>query len=217
MIFTLFSNPILFLLLALSIVVAITVHEFAHAKMADHLGDPTASLQGRVTLNPMAHLDLYGTIFLLFVGFGWGKPVQFDPFNLDNPRRDAALISFAGPASNFIIAIICALLAQLFIFLGIPTLTTIGLLILSPLIMMNIMLGTFNLLPIHPLDGFKIVGGILSEDHAREWYQLQRYGMLFLLMLIIPFGGQPMLHMILDPVLGFLYQFLLPSQFSLFV
>jgi len=217
MIFTLFSNPILFLLLALSIVVAITVHEFAHAKMADHLGDPTPSLQGRVTLNPLAHLDLYGTIFLLFVGFGWGKPVQFDPFNLDNPRRDAALISFAGPASNFIIAIACALLAQLFIFLGIPALTTIGLLILSPMIMMNVMLGVFNLLPVHPLDGFKIVGGILSEDHAREWYQLERYGMLFLLMLIIPFGGESMLHTILDPMLGFLYNILLPSQISTFI
>jgi len=217
MIFTLFSNPILFLLLAISIVVAISVHEFAHAKMADYLGDPTASLQGRLTLNPTAHLDLYGTIFLLLVGFGWGKPVQFDPFNLENPRRDAALISFAGPASNFIIAILCALLSQLFIFLNIPALTTIGLLILSPMIMMNVMLGVFNLLPVYPLDGFKIVGGLLSENQAREWYQLQRYGMLFLLMLIIPFGGQSMLHMILDPVLGFLYHFLLPSQFPLFV
>ncbi|MDP4011599.1 MAG: site-2 protease family protein [Candidatus Roizmanbacteria bacterium] len=217
MIFTLFSNPILFLLLAISIVVAVTVHEFAHAKMAEHLGDPTASLQGRVTLNPMAHLDLYGTIFLLLVGFGWGKPVQFDPFNLDNPRRDGALISFAGPASNFIIAIICALLAQLFIFLGIPALTTIGLLILSPMIMMNVMLGVFNLLPVHPLDGFKIVAGLLTESQARDWNHLQRYGMLFLLMLIIPFGGQSMLHSILDPVLGFLYGILLPSQFSLFV
>lgn len=217
MIFTLFSNPILFLLLAISIVVAITVHEFAHAKMAEHLGDPTASLQGRVTLNPMAHLDLYGTVFLLFVGFGWGKPVQFDPFNLDNPRRDAALISFAGPASNFIIALACALLIQLFIFLGIAEVTTIGLLILSPLIMMNVMLGVFNLLPVHPLDGFKIVGGFLSEDQAREWYQLQRYGLLFLLMLIIPFGGESMLRMILDPVLGFLYNLLLPSQISTFI
>lgn len=217
MIFTLFSNPVLFLLLALSIVAAITVHEFAHAKMADHLGDPTARLQGRVTLNPMAHLDLYGTIFLLFVGFGWGKPVQFDPFNLDNPRRDAALISFAGPASNFIIAILCALFIRLFMLLGATPITTIGLFILSPMIMMNVMLGVFNLLPVHPLDGFKIVGGFLSENQAREWYQLERYGMLFLLMLIIPFGGESMLHMILDPMLGFFYSLLIPNQFSLFI
>ena len=217
MIFTLFNNPILFLLFAISIVIAITVHEFAHAKMAEHLGDPTGRLQGRVTLNPMAHLDLYGTIFLLFVGFGWGKPVQFDPFNLSNPRRDAALISFAGPASNFIIAILCALLIKLFTLLGATSIFTIGLLILSPMIMMNVMLGVFNLLPIHPLDGFKIVGGFLSEDQAREWYQLQRYGMLFLLMLIIPFVGQSMLRMILDPVLGFLYNILLPTQMSLMI
>lgn len=212
MISILFSNPVLFLLMAVSIVIAITVHEFAHAKVADHLGDPTASLAGRVSLNPARHLDLYGTIFLLLVGFGWGKPVQFDPFNLKNPRRDAALISIAGPVSNFIIALLSALILQLFTFFGNNILITIGLLFLSPLITMNVMLGVFNLIPVHPLDGFKIVGGLLPEDQAREWYRLERYGILFLLMLIIPFGGQSMLSMIIQPILNTLYGLLLPQQ-----
>lgn len=210
MIATLFTNPFTFVLMAISIVIAIAVHEFSHAKVADMLGDPTPSLQGRVTLDPRAHLDKYGTLFLLLVGFGWGKPVQFDPFNLAHPRRDAALISIAGPLSNFIIALAGSLLVRSFIFFGSSEVATIGYVFLSPLIMMNILLGVFNLIPIHPLDGFKIVGGILSEHQARQWYQLERYGMLFLLMLIIPFNGTPMLHSILDPALTFFYGLLLP-------
>src|SRR3990167_9499711 len=110
MISTLFSNPIFFISSLISIVIAISVHEFAHAKIADQLGDPTPGLQGRLTLNPKAHIDLYGMIFLLLIGFGWGKPVQFDPFNLKHPRRDAALISIAGPLSNFAIALIMSIL-----------------------------------------------------------------------------------------------------------
>src|SRR3989344_8593800 len=210
MIFTLFSNPILFLLLALSIVVAITVHEFAHAKMADHLGDPTPSLQGRVTLNPLAHLDLYGTIFLLVVGFGWGKPVQFDPYNLHNPRKDAALISLGGPASNFIVAIVSSIIFRLLLFFSVPILTTVATVILPSIIYLNIILGVFNLLPIEPLDGFKIVGGLLSEEKAREWYQLARYGIIFLLLLIIPFNGRSMLSILLTPIITPLRMLLIP-------
>ncbi len=204
------ENPILFLLSAVSIVIAITVHEFAHAKTADHLGDPTPGLQGRLTLNPLAHLDLYGTLFLLLFGFGWGKPVQFDPFNLKNPRKDAAIISVAGPISNFILATTASILVGLFTLLQWESAVTIGSFILTPFIIMNVLLGTFNLIPIHPLDGFKIVGGLLNERQAKEWYQLERYGILFLLLLIFPFPGGSMLRKILDPILGFLYRIFLP-------
>ncbi len=206
----LLTNPILFLLSAVSLVIAITIHEFAHAKMADHLGDPTPRLQGRVTLNPAAHLDLYGTIFLLLVGFGWGKPVQFDPFNLDNARKDAALISIVGPVSNFLLAIVSSAILYLFTFFGLEIPLIIGSLLIV-FIQMNILLGVFNLLPVHPLDGFKIVEGLLNEQQAREWHQLERYGFLFLIALILPIGGQSMLHTILDPVMSFLNGFLIPG------
>ena len=193
----LFTNPLLFIVYLVSLLVAITIHEFSHAFMADYLGDPTPRLAGRLKLNPLVHLDTFGLIFLLMFGFGWGKPVPFDPYNLKNPRKDAALISIAGPASNFILAVILSLIIKL---ANIPLVT--GFLI--PIIYLNIILGVFNLIPINPLDGFKIVGGILNEQQAKEWYQLERYGMIFLLLLIIPLGQSSMLDIIIRPVISFI-------------
>lgn len=210
MITTLFTNPLAFALGAIAITIAITVHEFAHAKAADELGDPTPRMQGRVTLNPRAHLDLWGTLFIFLVGFGWGRPVQFDPFNLDHPRRDAAIISFAGPLSNFLMAGVASLIMYGTTWTGID-LPLILNLFLMVFIRMNILLGVFNLIPIHPLDGFKIVGGLLSEHQAREWYQLEKFGFLFLIMLIIPFGENgALLSTIISPVLNFLYGIAIP-------
>lgn len=211
MISYLFSNPLLFAIYMASLLVAIAIHEFSHAFVADYLGDPTPRLQGRLKLNPLVHIDTMGIFFLLLFGFGWGKPVEFDPYNLKNPRKDAALISIAGPISNFILALSLSLLLKLFIFLELNFLTTIGILIFLPMIRMNIILGIFNLLPIHPLDGFKIVGGILSEEKAAEWYSLQRYGMIFLLLLIIPIGRTSLLNGILQPAVNFLFNILIPS------
>lgn len=217
MLTTLFSNPIFFILSLVSIIIAITIHEYAHAKTADYLGDPTPGLQGRLTLNPKAHIDLYGLLFLILFRFGWGKPVQFDPFNLKNPRRDSAIISIAGPISNVLLALICSLLLRLLLFFDTSIVSTIGFLILPPIIMLNIILAVFNLIPIHPLDGFKIVGGILPEHQAREWYQLERYGIIFLLMLLIPFSGQSMLHTFLDPILSFLFRIFIPTSLGGFL
>ncbi|MFA6016809.1 MAG: site-2 protease family protein [Patescibacteria group bacterium] len=212
MISYLFSNPLLFVIYLSSLLVAITIHEFSHAWAADYLGDPTPRLQGRLKLNPLVHIDNIGMLLLLFFGFGWGKPVEFDPYNLKNPRRDAAWISIAGPSSNFILAIVLSLLLRLFIVLQLNFLTIIGSVIFIPMIRMNIILGVFNLLPIHPMDGFKIVGGILSEEKAREWYSLQRYGMIFLILLIFPiFGGRSMLDSILTPAVSFLFNLLVPG------
>jgi Zn-dependent protease len=202
MIFNLFSNPVMFFMFLLALLSAITIHECSHALMADYLGDPTGRLQGRISLNPLVHLDLYGMIFLLFFGFGWGKPVQFDPFNLKNPRRDAALISIAGPISNFILAIVLSLAAHLW---------TPGILILTPFITLNVMLGVFNLVPVHPLDGFKIVGGLLTREQAASWYQLERYGYMFLLLLILPIGNGNMLSAIIGPIVNTVLRLLLPS------
>jgi len=212
MINILFSNPLLFVVYIAALLMAIAVHEFSHAAVADYLGDPTPRLQGRLKLNPFVHIDRFGLIFLLFFGFGWGKPVQFDPYNLKNPRKDAAFISIAGPISNFIMAIILSLLLRLFLLFDQHLLIAISSFIIIPFISLNVMLGVFNLLPIHPLDGFKIVGGILPEEKAKEWYQLERYGMIFLLMLIFPLGRSSMLDIIIKPAISFLLPLFIPSS-----
>ncbi|MFA9289376.1 MAG: site-2 protease family protein [Weeksellaceae bacterium] len=206
----LFSSPIAFVLSLIGMVVAITIHEFAHAKTADMLGDPTPRLQGRITLDPRAHLDLYGTLLLIIIGFGWGKPVQFDPFNLKNPRKDAAIISIAGPIANILLATLLSIILRLFIFFDAPIVSVLGQILFTPMILVNLMLAVFNMIPVHPLDGFKIVGGLLSREQARSWYQLERYGFVFLLMLIVPFGGQSMVSGILNPILDFLSMIFLP-------
>lgn len=213
MLSSLLSNPLGFLIFIVILLFTIAVHEYAHAKVADHLGDPTGRLMGRTTLNPLAHIDLFGLLFLLFFGFGWGKPVPFDPFNLKNPRRDAALISFAGPVSNFIIAALASLLLKLFILFKLETLFFIGSYFLLPLITFNLLLGTFNLIPIAPLDGFKVVGGLLPRSKADEWYQLEKYGILFLLALLLPIGGKSILEAILRPTLYFLNSLFIPGEF----
>ncbi len=212
MIQTLFSNPLVFVLSLFALIVSVTIHEFSHALAADKLGDPTPRLQGRLTLNPLKHLDPLGTVMILLIGFGWGKPVTFDPFNLQNPRKDAALISIAGPVSNFILALILSILLRLFIFLHINFLIIIGFFIFVPIIKLSVLLGIFNLIPIHPLDGFKVVGGILPREQADEWYSLQKYGMIILLFLIFPLNGRTsMLDILWKPVQMFILPLFLPS------
>jgi len=200
----------MFIFYLIALLLAITIHEFSHALAADFLGDPTPRLQKRLTLNPKAHLDPFGLLFLFFFGFGWGRPVEFDPFNLKNPRRDAAIISLAGPISNLILALILSLLLKLFIFFEIKTLYTIGSLFFVPMIYINVVLAAFNFLPVHPLDGFKIVGGILPEKQAKEWYELEKYGLIFLLMMFFPLGKSSMIDLLIRPVVSFLTNLLLP-------
>ena len=194
----LFTNPLLFFVYIIALLVAIAVHEFSHALAADYLGDPTPRLAGRLKLNPLVHIDGMGLLFLLLFGFGWGKPVGFDPFNLKNPRKDAAIISLAGPFSNFVLASLLAISLRLLAFFKFSSLLSIGYFFLLPIISLNVILAVFNLLPIHPLDGFKIAGGLLSDEKAREWYQLERYGMIFLIMLIFPLVEDQCLILLLD-------------------
>jgi Zn-dependent protease len=199
MVFQLLSSPISFIIVGISLLFAITIHEFAHAWVADRLGDPTPRLMGRVTLNPLAHLDPIGTLALLLVGFGWGKPVPFDPFNLSRPQRDSALIALAGPASNIIVILILAVLLRATEFI-----------LLVPLIQLNLILALFNLIPIHPLDGFKIVGGFLSKEQSEEWYKLEPYGIYFLLFMLLPIiNGQSLLSRFLSPLLDNILSILL--------
>lgn len=207
----LFSNPIAGIFFLISIVIAVSVHEFAHAKVADTLGDPTPASLGRVTLDPRAHLDLMGSILFLMIGFGWGKPVPFDPYNLENPKRDAALIALAGPGSNFVMALASSAVLFLFTLVDSSIVTLIGQSFFQTFIWINIVLAVFNLLPFAPLDGFKIVGGVLSHEQAAQWYALERYGIFFLLFFIFPFtGGRSMLEIFLSPVIQGIVGLLVP-------
>lgn len=195
----------------ISLLLALTVHEYAHARVADRLGDPTARLAGRLSLNPLRHLDLMGTLFLLVTKFGWGKPVPIDPFNLRNPRRDQMLISLAGPLTNFATAILIALVSRVFVLFLSPDFTTYYLLLATSLVAVNLSLGLFNLLPIYPLDGFHVVTGLLPENKAAEWQSTQNYGWLILLaVMFLPLtSGRTLLDLVLIPMLRFLINLLL--------
>jgi Zn-dependent protease len=184
----LFENPIMFFAWVVSLVIAISVHEFAHALAATSLGDPTAKLQGRLTLNPLSHLDLWGTLLLLFAGFGWGKPVPFNPYNLKNQKLGPAIISLAGPFSNFILVVIFSLILKfIYPLLGLNYDNALFY-FLYTLIIINAILMVFNLIPIPPLDGSKLLYAILpdSMDNVKE--TLEKYGFVILIILVF-FGG----------------------------
>jgi Zn-dependent protease len=201
-------------------IVAITFHEAAHAWMANRLGDPTARLMGRLSLNPIVHYDPIGTTLLLVlvfmraigipvIPFGWAKPVRFDPYNLKNPRRDSALISLAGPSSNLSLAVAFAIILRL---VNAPFGTGITT-FLYPLILLNVVLALFNLIPIHPLDGGKIFVGFLPEKDSQEAdLFLRRYGMIILFLLIFPtLGGISPLFFVLSPAINFILRLLVPG------
>lgn len=207
-----YLGSILFSLAVVAMI--ISVHEAAHAFTANSLGDPTAKMAGRQSLNPLAHIDLFGTVLLPLMLiilhlplFGWAKPTPFNPMNLQNPKRDSALIALAGPVSNLLLAALLALIARL-LFPGDPMAMLQSL--LYPLVTINVSLAVFNLLPIEPLDGFKVVGGILPDGLAAFWYSLAPYGPLLLLFLLFTPGTSlldriflPLTKTILSLLFGF--------------
>lgn len=202
----LLSSPLIFLISAGGLLLSLTVHEFAHAWVANKLGDPTPRIQGRVTLNPLAHLDPLGTLALFLVRFGWGKPVQFDPSNLANPVRDSALIALAGPSTNVAIA----LLLSLFLKLGLVP-DSLLYLALSQVIIINVVLAIFNLVPVHPLDGSKVLLAVLPRHIAYDYEVfMNQYGMYIVIALIFPWynGLSPVIALI-SPIITFVTRFLL--------
>ncbi|MCP5003123.1 MAG: site-2 protease family protein [Planctomycetes bacterium] len=195
------------LVFAIAILYALTIHEFFHAWAANRLGDPTAKMQGRLTLNPLAHLDPMGTICFLFAHFGWGKPVPVNSSYFKNPRRDDVIVSAAGPVSNFVSAFIFGLLFQIFYKSATNTSFLVADIcnLLFLVIRINLILAIFNLIPLYPLDGSHILKGFLPRHMLPKYEEVCKYGPFILLGLILlgSFAGIPILSSILYPPMVF--------------
>jgi len=189
MLLNLISNPQQFIAFLTALILAITVHEYAHAYAADRFGDHTARDAGRLTMNPLAHLDPVGTIFLLLVGFGWGKPVPINDSNLKNPKLDEIIISLAGPFSNLLLATLIGL------FLRFVPLSAEFTNFFVIIIIINLVLMTFNLLPIPPLDGSHILKIFISGE---AYESFQRIGIFLLFAFIILTNYIPILSIVIN-------------------
>ena len=211
-----FLNPVFIL----SILIALTVHEWAHAFVANRLGDPTAREMGRLTLNPIAHLDPMGTILFLLVGFGWGKPVPVDHRYFDHPKRDTALVAAAGPVSNLVLAFAAfialnllglsvegdSILSFLFQPSGENTLTTFFTQFLLSSVFVNLGLMAFNLLPIAPLDGSKVLQMFVPLRYEQAYEDIMQWGPYILLFLLIAerFVNFPFLSAWIETIMMFI-------------
>jgi len=192
------------LLLLPGIIIGLSLHEFGHAVVAYKLGDNTPKLQGRVTINPMAHIDWMGLAALFFCGFGWGQPVQINPYNFKHRRRDELFVSLAGVVMNLLVAVLFIIIAKVFV-------TATGGALNSTLaegfwwiiyyaIQINFVLMIFNLIPCPPLDGFNIIAQIAGFGNTETYWRIYNYGSWFLIIIIV-FG---VAGMILTPCVSFL-------------
>ena len=197
-----------------ALLIALVVHEFAHAWTADYLGDPNPRLAGRVSLNPLKHLDPLGTFLIIFTGYGWGKPVEFDPYNLKNPVQDGAWIAAAGPLSNIALATLAAGLMRLLPYLP-WSMAMAGPLALWLMVFFQVNLGlaVFNLVPIYPLDGHHILRVFLAKRTRRHYDLFNRqFGFVLAMILILPlFGGSSFVARLTDPAINWLENLLLPA------
>jgi Zn-dependent protease len=198
---------------AVVLLIAFTVHELAHAVTADYLGDRTPRSQGRISLNPIVHLDPLGTIMLLVTGFGWAKPVMVNPYQMrGNPRTSMGIVAAAGPLSNIIMAIAAAVPMQLFM----EPITRGSTVIPSPsfllgqFVFINLILAFFNLIPVPPLDGSRILAAVLPPNLAYKVIEMERYGFLILLgiIFVLPMIGINVLGYTVFQPSAYLYQLL---------
>lgn len=202
-----------------AVLIAITFHEFAHAYAATKLGDDTPIMQRRLNLNPLSHIDPIGFALLLFAGFGWGKPVQINPRNFDRKysmEAGEAIVSIAGPLMNFFLAIVFAIIyALVYKFAQAFVLTQAGSIVVSLLmysVIINIGLGVFNLIPLPPLDGSKILVKFLPYN-AKQWFREKEHIFYFVFLIIWITG---IAGYIISPILNFLYKGLLSIVLSIF-
>ena len=177
------------------LVIAMTIHEYAHARVADALGDFTPRMQGRLTLNPVAHIDPFGLLMLFLIKFGWAKPVMVNPSNFRNPRRDDILVSAAGPIANLITAFVALLVMVILFKIGFPMSTGMKT-VFSLILIYNINFAIFNMLPIPPLDGSHILRNLLPYELAIKFQAIERYSFLILLVFLMT----PVLGMIFVPM-----------------
>lgn len=194
------TEPLTFALLAVSLLGAITLHEFAHALAADLQGDRMPRAMGRVTLNPAKHLDPLGTLCIFLVGFGWGRPVEFRPQALSSRRFGGALVALAGPGMNLVLALVGA-----FLFVPMRESDPLGPLtrFLGLFVSINVLLAVFNLVPLPPLDGSRLLTIFLPPSKQHIVYFLDRYG-FFILLALVFFGGTAFLSPVIESVLSLL-------------
>nr|WP_122013544.1 site-2 protease family protein [Maliibacterium massiliense] len=176
-----------------SVILAFGIHEFAHAKVADKLGDPTPRMMGRVTLDPFAHIDILGLLMLMIAGFGWGKPVQINPSNFRKPRRDMLLVSAAGPMANLTMALVCGTILAL-VMRFVPVAGNEGFWrvfspVFTPFVTWNTLLFAFNVIPIPPLDGYKVVRALAKHPSSKFFRFMDSYGFVLLMLLFITGGS----------------------------
>ena len=197
-----FSNPLLVIAILTGLVVGITVHEFAHAWIAVKLGDDTPRHMGRLTLNPLRHLDPLGSLFLLIVGFGWGRPVVFNPRNIKDPNGSTK-VALAGVTANLLVALILGLVIRIATAYGVLVDSSNWIIFIKYVLEINLFLIAFNIIPIPPLDGSKVVESYMSFESI---VQFERVGPMLLLGIIIAqqFLGVPILNTILEPIIRFL-------------
>ena len=219
---SLLSEPEALLTLLLTVpavLIAITFHEYAHAFAADKLGDDTPRRQGRLTLNPLKHLDPFGTLMLFFAGFGWGKPVEIDSRNFNRNIKMSvaeAIVAAAGPIMNFVLAIVFSFIyAILWKFAYGFIVTQIGYIILilvQECIVINLGLGIFNLIPLPPLDGSNIIKGILPYN-VRNWFE-QYYQIFYIVFIVIWVTG--LASLIISPIIEAVYEWIMNITLSIF-
>lgn len=178
-------DPAVQVILIPVIVFALSFHEFSHGWMAHRYGDPTAKNAGRLTLNPMAHLDIFGSLALYLMGFGWAKPVPVDPRYLANPKRDMMWIALSGPVSNLIVALISGILLSILLRMGLIGGQSALTMVLIMSLQINLVLAIFNFIPIPPLDGSRILGGLIPYKYQNELAKFEYYGPRILMGLII--------------------------------
>jgi Zn-dependent protease len=183
--FLLRDDPQFFVAFVVAIVVGITVHEFSHAAVATAQGDYTAKSQGRLTLNPVSHLDPLGSLFLIIGGFGWGRPTPFNPLRMRRRRAGAALVGLAGPVSNVLVAILAAIALRVTNPTGLDVTTGFAGKLFFALVELNVVLAVFNLLPIPPLDGSRLLSVLLPPSRQSIVYFLDRFGIFLLLGLLL--------------------------------